>query len=139
VSRAADDQRGRAPHLGTRLDDRTIEAAMGLVLRIGVGVAAVLVAVGGVAYLAEDADAPTRYHRFGAAQTFTTPGAVLHAALAFDPAGVIGLGLIVLVLTPVARMVFALCAFAIQRDRLYVAFSAIVLVVLAIGLTGHAL
>ena len=38
-----------------------------------------------------------------------------------------------------ARVVFALLAFAEQRDRLYVLFSLIVLGVLFIGLTGHAL
>ena len=36
-------------------------------------------------------------------------------------------------------MLFALGAFAVQRDRLYVTFSVIVLIVLSIGLTGHVL
>jgi uncharacterized membrane protein len=46
---------------------------------------------------------------------------------------------VVLILTPVARVAFALLAFAEQRDRLYVIFSLIVLSVLFIGLTGHSL
>lgn len=112
---------------------------MGLVLRVGVVAAAALVAAGGVAYLVEHAGAAARYHTFGAAQTFSTPAAIVRSALAFDPIGIIALGLVVLVLTPVARMLFALGAFAIQRDRVYVTFSVIVLIVLSIGLTGHVL
>ena len=56
-----------------------------------------------------------------------------------EPAALIALGLIVLVLTPVARVLFALLAFAEQRDRLYVIFSLIVLCVLFFGPTGHSL
>ena len=63
----------------------------------------------------------------------------MRGALAFEPAALIALGLVVLILTPVARVVFALLAFAEQRDRLYVIFSLIVLSVLFIGLSGHSL
>lgn len=131
-----DDRRTRA---ADRRAERTTETTMGLVLRIGVVVAAALVAAGGLAYLVERRGATAHYQTFGAARTFTAPGAVLRGALALDPAAIVALGLLVLILTPVARVVFALGAFALRRDRLYVAFSAIVLAVLAIGLTGHVL
>lgn len=63
----------------------------------------------------------------------------MRAALALKPVALIALGLVVLVLTPVARVLFALLAFAEQRDRLYVIFSLIVLCVLFFELTGHSL
>jgi uncharacterized membrane protein len=47
-----------------------------------------------------------------------------------DPATIIQLGILLLIATPVARVAFALVAFAIERDRLYVAVSLIVLAVL---------
>ena len=113
---------------------------MGNVLRLGVAVAALLVAAGGVAYLLERGDHATHYRTFGAAaSSLTTPTAIVHGALALDPAAIIALGLVVLVLTPVARVVFALLAFAEQRDRLYVIFCLIILGVLFFGLTGHTL
>jgi len=113
---------------------------MGSVLRYGVVLAAVLVAAGGVAYLFERWDHAEHYRDFvGSPASLTTPSAILRGALALDPASLIALGLVVLVLTPVARVVFALLAFAEQRDRLYVIFTLIVLAVLAIGLTGHSL
>jgi uncharacterized membrane protein len=113
---------------------------MGTLLRIGVAVAALLVAAGGVAYLFERWDHTERYSTFvGSPQSLSTPSTILRGALALHPASLIALGLVVLVLTPVARVVFALLAFAEQRDRLYVIFSLIVLCVLFIGLTGHSL
>jgi uncharacterized membrane protein len=41
-----------------------------------------------------------------------------------------------LVATPVARVLFSLVGFAIQRDRTYVAVTLIVLAVLIYGLSG---
>ncbi len=123
-----------------RWSDRAVELVMANVLRLGVALAAALVAAGGIAYLFQSWDHETRYHNFaGAAASLTTPAAIVRGALALDPAAIIALGLVVLVLTPVARVVFALLAFAEQRDRLYVVFSLIVLCVLFIGLTGHSL
>ncbi len=113
---------------------------MGTLLRLGVALSAGLVAAGGVAYLLQHWDHPTSYRSFAVtAASFTTLSAILRGVVALDPAALIGLGLVVLVLTPVARVVFALLAFAEQRDRLYVIFSLIVLCVLFIGLTGHSL
>jgi uncharacterized membrane protein len=48
--------------------------------------------------------------------------------------GLIQLGLLLLIATPVARVVFAVIGFALERDRLYVVVSAIVLAILAVSL-----
>jgi uncharacterized membrane protein len=45
-------------------------------------------------------------------------------------------GLLLLIATPVLRVVFSLFGFASQRDWLYVALTLIVLSVLAVGLSG---
>ncbi len=42
----------------------------------------------------------------------------------------IEIGLLLLIATPVARVIFSLAAFAIQRDRMYVWFTAVVFAVL---------
>jgi uncharacterized membrane protein len=44
------------------------------------------------------------------------------------------LGVILLIATPVARVALTLVAFAVQRDRIYVALTAVVLIVLLYGL-----
>ncbi len=113
---------------------------MGTLLRVGVLAAAVLVLAGGVALLVQRWDQVDRYGAFtGVAADLTSPTGVIRAALALHPAALVVLGLIVLVLTPVARVAFALLAFVKQRDLLYVAFSGIVLAVLFFGLSGRSL
>ena len=113
---------------------------MGTLLRVGVVAAAVLVVTGSVGLLLQRWDQVDRYGTFtGVAADLTSPVSVVRAALPLDPAALVVLGLIVLVLTPVARVAFALLAFVKQRDLLYVAFSAIVLAVLFFGLSGQSL
>jgi len=51
-----------------------------------------------------------------------------------DPAALIQLGVLLLVATPVARVVFAVVGFALERDRLYVVVSVAVLAILAASL-----
>lgn len=51
-----------------------------------------------------------------------------------DPAALIQLGVLLLIATPVARVVFAVVGFALERDRLYVAVSVAVLAILAASL-----
>jgi uncharacterized membrane protein len=46
----------------------------------------------------------------------------------------IGLGLVLLIATPVARVAFSVVAFLLQRDRAYVAITLIVLAVLLFSL-----
>ncbi len=53
--------------------------------------------------------------------------------------GLIQLGLLLLIATPIARVAFSVVGFAIERDRLYVAFTLIVLAILLYSLLGSGL
>jgi len=59
--------------------------------------------------------------------------------LALHGRGIIQLGLLFLIATPVARVAFAAFAFSIERDWLYVAISTFVLLVLLYSLLGSAI
>ena len=61
---------------------------------------------------------------------------IVRDALALRGRGLIQLGLLLLIATPVARVAFSVVAFAMQRDRLYVVVALIVLAVLMCSLTG---
>jgi len=50
--------------------------------------------------------------------------------------GIIQLGLLLLIATPVARVAFSVVAFAAERDWLYVAITLIVLAILIYSLTS---
>jgi uncharacterized membrane protein len=121
-----------------------MEIAMGLLLRIGVIVAAVLVAIGGALVLRHPASPVPNY------TVFHPPGAHAATASANVPfrsisgvfehlhtgsgGSIIALGLLVLVATPIARVIFAIIAFARERDLLYTVVSLIVLGILAFSL-----
>ena len=52
--------------------------------------------------------------------------------------GLIQLGLLLLIATPVARVAFSIFGFAEEKDRMYVAFTVIVLLILLYSLIGSA-
>ncbi len=65
---------------------------------------------------------------------FTAYGDVIHSVVRGQAYGVIALGLLVLLLTPVLRVAVSIIAFAIERDYLYVAITAAVLALLMLGI-----
>jgi uncharacterized membrane protein len=118
-----------------RWSDDRVEQMIGNMLRAGVIVAAVVAAIGGVALLAQHGGKPTDYSRFASETAeFTTIGGILRGVRALDSRAVVQLGLVLLIATPVMRVVLSLVAFLVQRDRLYVVITSIVLAVLVFSL-----
>jgi uncharacterized membrane protein len=111
--------------------DKRLETIIGYTLRIGVIAAAVLVLVGGMLYLTENAFAPTGYHTFhAAAKNALSLSGIIRNALALNSLGIIQLGLLILIATPILRVILSVVAFALERDILYVVVTSIVLAVL---------
>ena len=79
----------------------------------------VLMALGGISPLD---DAPT-----------FAPGAIVHDILTLQPTGFLWLGLAVVVATPISRVIVALVSYARTGDRLMVAVSVGILVVITVG------
>lgn len=117
--------------------DRKVEDLVGNLLRTGVLLAALIVFSGAVIYLARHGAEPADYRVFHGEpnQLRTIPG-VLREAFAFQGRGIIQLGLLLLIATPVARVVLSIVGFAAERDRMYVGFATIVLVILLYSLFG---
>jgi uncharacterized membrane protein len=65
-------------------------------------------------------------------------GGILRNAIALRSGGIIQLGLLLLIATPVAGVAFSIFGFAQERDRLYVVVAATVLLILAYSLIGFA-
>ena len=63
---------------------------------------------------------------------------VFRSAFRLDGAALMQLGVVLLILTPVARVFFTLVAFLARRDWMYVVVTVIVLSVLIYGLLGNA-
>jgi uncharacterized membrane protein len=65
-----------------------------------------------------------------------TPGAIIDGLAAGSASAYIQLGLLALILTPVARVVVTTILFWRQRDWPFVLFSGVVLMILVLGLLG---
>ncbi|HWT66228.1 MAG TPA: DUF1634 domain-containing protein [Terracidiphilus sp.] len=117
------------------MDDRRLELMIGNLLRIGVTVAAAIVLLGGTVYLAHHATEPVSYHTFiPGPEKLRTLGGIVQSAAHFESQGLIQFGLLLLIATPIARVVFAVVGFQLERDRLYVAISLVVLTILIFSL-----
>jgi uncharacterized membrane protein len=125
----------REPETARELDDAKMETIMGRLLQVGVLLAAGVVLGGGASYLQDHAGERSNYRVFTATPIqLRHPAALLHALGRGDSAGIIELGILLLVATPICRVIFAVIAFAVERDKLYVAVSLTVLGVLLYGM-----
>ena len=124
-------------HLETTLSDRRLEAIIGNLLRAGVVIAATITSIGGVIYLSHSGESLAHYQAFhGEPADLRSVEGVLSDASSRDGLGIMQLGLLLLIATPVARVAFSLAAFAVQRDRLYVVVTLVVLGVLTFSMAG---
>jgi uncharacterized membrane protein len=117
--------------------DQRIENTVGLLLQIGVTLSGLVVLTGAVIYLSRHGTEPVSYRVFhGEPPDYRTFRGILHGVATWHGRGFIQLGLLLLIATPVARVAFAVWGFAEEKDRLYVAFTLIVLAVLLYSLFG---
>jgi len=117
--------------------DVRIELAVSRILRAGLVLASALVVAGGALYLTRHGTELPHYRVFeGEPAELTSVAAIVRDALSRSGRGVIQLGVLVLLATPVVRVAFSVAAFALQRDRLYAGVTLVVLAVLAYSLLG---
>lgn len=117
------------------LTDERMEILMARLLQGGVLTAASLVALGGVFYLLHHGHQPVAYRTFRPEPlTLRHPSRLLDQLRRSGPEAMLVLGILVLLATPVCRVIFAVVSFAIEWDRLYVVVSAIVLAALLFGI-----
>ena len=125
------------PTVRARWSDDQVETMMGNLLRAGVVLAASVVLVGGLVYLLRHGAAQPGFHVFrGEPADLRSIRGILAEAFTLRGRGIIQLGLLLLIATPVARVAFSVYAFARQGDRTYVVVTLIVLTVLLYSLAG---
>ena len=115
--------------------DEKVEQVIGRLLQIGVLIAAAVVLVGGVMLLVQHGGTPVEFRTFS---TATSPlrslVGIVRGAFALDSQSIVQLGLVLLIATPVMRVGLTLVTFGLQRDRLYVLITGVVLALLLYGL-----
>jgi len=114
--------------------DKDIGAAMGTLLRMGVIISSVVVCIGGVIYLFRHGHETPSFHVFhGDTSLFRTFPDIITGVATGKGRAIIQLGILLLIATPVARIIFSVIGFLMEKDRLY---TGITLLVLAIIITS---
>lgn len=112
--------------------ERRLQEGVARVLRWGVLLAAWVVLAGGIAYLARHGGEPAHYSVFrGEPSELRSVSGIVLGVAALDGRGIIQFGLLILIATPIARVAYALAAFARAGDRVYAGIAAAALTVLA--------
>src|SRR5437588_6374677 len=92
--------------------EERFERFLGTLLRVGLFAAAAVVILGGVIYLVRHGSERPDYHVFHTEPSpVYTPGGIIAWAVSGRGRGVIQLGLLLLIATPVARVVFSVLGF----------------------------
>jgi uncharacterized membrane protein len=119
--------------------DQDLDISVAAMLRFGVTLAAVVVFAGGALYLRHPWTPIPNYSHFRAdGHSLSTISGIFDGLIHLHPQSIIQFGLLLLIATPVARVVLCVIGFARQRDRLYVLVSSVVLLVLIYSLSKGA-
>jgi uncharacterized membrane protein len=117
------------------MSDERLELIVSNLLRTGVLTAGAVVMFGGLLYLFRHGHEQVAYHQFiGAPAMYRRVHLILQGIRQGQARSVIQLGHLLLIATPVARVILCLAGFALEHNRNYVVISSVVLGVLLLSL-----
>ncbi|WP_129716296.1 DUF1634 domain-containing protein [Pedobacter sp. SYP-B3415] len=117
--------------------DKDIQVIIGTLLRTGVYTSLGIVLLGGIIFMVSHARQPVDYSIFRAqGPRLASIGGILRGVLTLDGMAVIQFGILLLIFTPIARVVFSIFSFLIERDYLYVAIGLLILTIIGISMNG---
>jgi len=123
-----------------KFKDKDMQVIIGWILRVGVTLSMVIVIIGGVIFLFNHGYSIPDYHEFKRVPYFihNTEG-IINGVLNLKGQAIIQLGILLLIATPVLRVIFSAIGFMIEKDHLYTIITLIVLlIILASMLSGQA-
>jgi len=116
---------------------KSMEEIMGNLLVLSIAVSAAIAIFGGALFLFRHGMEQPSYHVFhGEPAELRSIGGVVSQMLGFRARAIIQFGLMLLILTPIARVTFLVFAFLKEKDYLYVTVNMIVLGFLLFSLLG---
>jgi uncharacterized membrane protein len=122
-----------------KIKDTTIQGIIGWVLRIGVLLSISIVIFGGVIYICRNGHTIANYHTFKGIPAFVQLDGIINGILTFRGRAIIQVGIVLLIATPVLRILFSAIGFILEKDYLYTFISLLVLSIIFISmLSGHA-
>lgn len=117
--------------------DKNMQVIIGNLLRWGVLLATVVVAIGGAIYLYRHGSELPDYGTFhGQPRTFRTISGITGGVLEGRGRAIIQLGILILIATPVVRVAFSIIGYLVEKDYLYTAITALVLGIILFSMFG---
>jgi uncharacterized membrane protein len=117
--------------------DRDIQIILGTLLRVGVIASMTVVLVGGLVYLTSNHSEIVNYSQFDSGKSgFSTISKIFIELGELKGSAIIQFGILLLIFTPIMRVVFSIFSFLIERDYLYVLIGAFVLCVILFSLSN---
>ncbi|HEU4553174.1 MAG TPA: DUF1634 domain-containing protein [Chitinophaga sp.] len=118
-------------------EDKDVEVLLGGLLRYGVIISSLVVLAGGIIYIIRHGHEVPEYRAFaGPNNRFDNLPAIVRGALQGHGKEIIQLGVVLLIATPIARILFSVLAFIIEKDYLYIAITLVVLGVITFSMLG---
>ena len=115
--------------------DKDVQQLLGTLLRIGVLVSSGVILLGGIVFFSTQTNETVSFANFNPEQTkFSSISAIFEGLKTFDGLAIIQFGVLLLIFTPIARVVFSIFSFLIEKDYMYVAIGIIVLCVIITSL-----
>jgi uncharacterized membrane protein len=122
-----------------KITDYDMESVMGTLLITGVIISAALVVFGGIIYLYQNGFSYPHFKTFRSEpSSLRSVKQIIKGAGQLDSLSIIQFGLLLLIATPVSRVIFSIIGFLFEKDYLYVIISLIVLIILAYSIFGLA-
>ena len=120
--------------------DKDMQLLLGQVLRAGTVVSVSIVFIGGVLYLVRHGHTIADYRTFKGIPDFVSnPSGIMYGILSFKGQAIIQLGIVLLIATPILRVIFSAIGFVLEKDHLYLGISLVVLsIIFFSALSGHA-
>ena len=115
-------------------DEKPMADVIGNVLRYGVILSSVIIVFGLILLINASGSADANSFLSYDARVVPTLQGFLNGLAGFQPFSVIELGAIVLIATPVVRVLMSVFLFAAEKDRLYTLITAVVLTLLVFSL-----
>jgi uncharacterized membrane protein len=120
-----------------KINDYDVEQMIGQVLRYGVLLSGSVAIIGGIWYLYQQGSGIPHYTKFnGEPAGYTSFSGIYRGLLTGSATEIIQLGVVILIATPIIRIMFSLVSFILERDKLYIIITAIVLSIILFSMFG---
>ena len=118
-----------------KISDYDIESVMGSLLITGVIISGIFILIGGIYYLSQSGFSKPHFHVFkGEPSDLRSIKQIFKGVINFDSLAIIQMGILLLIATPISRVIFSVIGFLFEKDYLYVIISLIVL-----GIIGYSI